>query len=79
MTTQVGVQAFWGEGVPTCEREAGESHPQNSGRRDNVVMSLRLESRLTVVPRTGMLDTMRSVEACKSACEGRQSALLLSD
>ena len=65
MTTQVGVQALLGEGgVSTCEREAGESHSQNSGRRDNVVMSLRLESRLTAAPRTGILDTMRSVEAC---------------
>ena len=27
------------------------------------MMSLRLESRLTAAPRTGILDTMRSVEA----------------
>ena len=46
-----------------CEREAGGSHPQNLGRRDNAVTSLRLESRLTAAPRTGILDTMRSVEA----------------
>ena len=53
-----------GEGVLGGEREAGGSHPQNSGRRDNAVTSLRLESRLTAAPRTGILDTMRSVEAC---------------
>ena len=41
----------------------GGGHPRNSGRRDNAVTSLRLESRLTAAPRTGMLDTMRSVEA----------------
>ena len=42
------------------EEEAGGSHPRNSGRRDNVVTSLRLESHLTAAPRTDMLDTMEA-------------------
>ena len=49
--------------VSRREREAGGSHPQNSGRRDNAVTLLRLESRLTAAPRTGIQGTMCSVEA----------------